>query len=630
VRNIGKLGAAATAALVVLASPAPAAVAGQVAGPAAGPAILRACAAPASPDWAQCLTLVRTGIPSHLGASADVTPAGYGPASLQGAYGLTAAAASSGKGQTVALVDAYNDPAAAINLATYRSQYGLPPCTTATGCFRKVNQQGKTSPLPPAAGPTGWATEESLDLDMVSAICPNCRIVLVEANTSNLSDLGAAVKAAVALGAGFISNSYSAPEWSGDSTFESDYNHPGIVVTASAGDDGFGVEYPAASRYVTAVGGTNLTADPSTARGWKELAWGDGLSGPGDGTGSGCSAWETRPSWQTFSGCTHRAVADVAADADPNTGVAIYDSYDQSGWLEVGGTSAASPIIAATFALAGLPGRGDNPAWYLYQQASQLNDVTGGSNGSCSPAYLCQGGPGYDGPTGLGTPDGTAAFRAVSHTVTVTSPGTRSSVKGTTIKPLKITATDPDPVQKLTYRATGLPAGLSISGSTGVISGTPTKVGISKVAVSATDETGASGSVTFSWRVHSVGAIRSGLSSSRCIIDHSGRIEISSCGSTPQRWRLSPRSGGTVTIALAAATGTCMTVQGAGTASQTKVIAATCSTSTSQRWTIGSHGHLIGLHSGKCLADPAAGPNGTQLEIVSCSDTATSERWILP
>ena len=280
----------------------------------------RACSAPAGPNYAQCLVLVRTGVATHKGVARDVTPVGYGPSSLQAAYNLTLAAAASGKGQTVAIVDAYDDPDAESDLAVYRAQYGLPPCTTANGCFDKVNQEGEVGPLPAAAGTTGWATEESLDLDMVSAICPNCHIMLVEADNNLFDDMGAGVDSAVALGSQFVSNSYAGPEASGDTAYTAYYDHPGVAVTVAAGDSGYGVEFPAASPYVTAVGGTELIADKAAARGWAEQVWGNGTSGTdGDGTGSGCSAYEAKPSWQADTGCGNRTVADVAADADPYT-----------------------------------------------------------------------------------------------------------------------------------------------------------------------------------------------------------------------------------------------------------------------------------------------------------------------
>lgn len=338
-------------------------------------------------------------------ASSNTTPSGYGPSDLRSAYNLAAAAASNGGGQTVAIVDAYNDPNAESDLGVYRSQYGIPACTTANGCFRKVNQSGGAN-YPRNNG--GWAQEISLDLDMVSAICPNCHILLVEASSSSLTDLGTAVNEAARLGATEISNSYGGGESSSDSSYDSSYyNHPGIAITASSGDSGYGVEYPAASQYVTAVGGTTLNR-ASNSRGWSETAW--------NSAGSGCSADDAQPSWQSSVGnitgvCGKRAVADVSAVADPNTGVAVYDSFRYqglSGWLVFGGTSVASPVIASVYALAG-NAAGVSYGSYPYSHTSSLNDVTSGSNGSCGN-LLCNATSGWDGPTGLGTPNGTGGF----------------------------------------------------------------------------------------------------------------------------------------------------------------------------------------------------------------------------
>ena len=331
--------------------------------------------------------------------AAGPQPSGYAPCDLQSAYNLPSSTA--GASQTVAIVDAYDDPNAESDLQVYRSQFGLPPCTTANGCFRKVNQTGGTSYPAPSGG---WAQEISLDIDMVSAACPNCRILLVEASSASYANLGAAVDQAAFLGANAISNSYGGPEGLGETTYDGYYNHPGIAVTVSSGDNGYGVEYPAASPYVTAVGGTTL-AKASTTRGWSETVW--------TGAGSGCSGYESKPSWQHDAGCPRRTVADVAADADPNTGVAVYDSYAYqgvSGWLVFGGTSVASPIIASTYALAGLtPASNAGSSSYDPAKAFYLNDVTTGSNGSCG-TYLCNGAVGYDGPTGNGTPNGVGAF----------------------------------------------------------------------------------------------------------------------------------------------------------------------------------------------------------------------------
>ena len=389
------------------------------------PADVRAVCGTPVRNHAECLALLRTNVKAHKGLFApDSAPSGYGPSDLQSAYNLPSATA--GSGETVAIVDAGNDPTAEADLGVYRAQYGLPPCTTANGCFKKVNQEGQQGSYPPSTG--NWPLEESLDIDMVSAICPNCRILLVEANSTSLADMGASVNEAVALGAKFISNSYSTSESSSETGWDSSYyNHPGVAITASAGDNGYGTGYPSASQYVTSVGGTTLTRDASTARGWTETAW--GTSSGGEGTGSGCSAYEAKPSWQADTGCAKRTVADVSADADPNTGVAVYDTTGQGGWLVVGGTSVSSPVMASTFALAGTPAAGTYPSSYPYLNASGgLNDVTSGANGNCTPAYLCTAGPGYDGPTGLGTPNGTSAFVPVTYgtltgTVTDTSTG---------------------------------------------------------------------------------------------------------------------------------------------------------------------------------------------------------------
>jgi hypothetical protein len=359
--------------------------------------------------YARCFAIVRT--PSSKTITPDVSgpPSGaLGPVQIQSAYDLP----SAGGGQTVAIVDAYGDSDAESDLAAFRSQYELPACTTANGCFRKVDQTGGTN-YP--ADDSDWGVETSLDLDAVSSACPNCNILLVEADDNSNGNLEAAVDEAVALGAKFVSNSYGGSEYSGEQTDDQAYNHPGVVVTASAGDDGYGVSYPAASPYVTAVGGSTLTQDSSVARGWDETVWGS--SGGNEGTGSGCSADEPQPSFQQDvpqldAACQNRADDDVAADADPVSGLAVYDSLGYGGWLQVGGTSLASPLIAATYALAGTPIAGTYPNSYPYldpSRSSDLFDVTSGADGPCGNV-LCTAGPGWDGPTGLGTPDGVRAF----------------------------------------------------------------------------------------------------------------------------------------------------------------------------------------------------------------------------
>jgi subtilase family serine protease len=383
------LGAAAAATLAV-------AVPAAAASPARHRGSERTCAVHPSAGAATCFARVVTinGAVMHGKPRPAATPSGYGPADIRSAYNLGSSASG---GRTVAIVDAYDDPTAASDLNTYRSQFGLAACTTSNGCFRKVNQTGGTSyPRTDA----GWATEISLDLDMVSAACPDCHILLVEANSSSFSDLGTAVNyAASQPGVVAISNSYGGS----DSSAMSAYNHPGIAVTASTGDSGYGVESPASFDSVVAVGGTSLTR-ASNSRGWSETAW--------SGAGSGCSMYNAKPSWQTSATqCSGKANADVSAVADPNTGVAVYDStpyQGYSGWQVYGGTSASSPIVASVYALSG--NTSGYPASYTWAHTSGLNDVTSGSNGSCSPSVWCTAGSGWDGPTGLGTPNGTSAF----------------------------------------------------------------------------------------------------------------------------------------------------------------------------------------------------------------------------
>jgi subtilase family serine protease len=365
------------------------------------------CATPALGHVACNAILVETVTASGQNVPA-VTPSGFGPADLRSAYNLPSTTA--GTGQTVAIVDAYDDPNAEADMNTYRAQFGLPACTTANGCFRKVGQNGTNSyPLP--AG--GWSQEISLDLDMASAICPNCHILLVEANSSIMFSLGAAVNTAVRLGATVVSNSYGGRETFLDTWYDNAYfNHPGVAITASTGDAGFTVEYPAASRFVTAVGGTRLTRDSST-RGWSESVWSTSAT---EGAGSGCSTRDARPSWQSAvpaitAVCAKRALADVSAVADPATGVAVYDSFaykGHSGWLVFGGTSVSSPIIASTYALAGNAASVTYGS-YPYGHSGSLFDVTAGQTAACGNA-LCKAGTGWDGPTGLGTPNGTGAF----------------------------------------------------------------------------------------------------------------------------------------------------------------------------------------------------------------------------
>ncbi len=351
------------------------------------------CPGSAAPGTARChAQVVATGAGKPV---VNALPTGYGPVEFRAAYGL----AGSGAGQTVAIVDAYDDPAAEKDLGSYSIYYGLPSCTTANGCFKKVNQTGGTR-YPRANA--GWALEISLDVQVVHAACPDCHILLVEANSNRFSDLLTAVSYATGH-ADVVSISWGGSEFSSEttSTYDGHFN-VGKPITVSSGDSGYGASYPAASRYVTAVGGTTLTLNSDNTRA-SEAAW--------SGSGSGCSAYEQKPAWQTDTGCSRRTIADVSADADPSTGASVYDSYGyngQKGWFKVGGTSLSSPLIAATYAVAGNAGSITDGS-YPYTHSSSLYDVTSGSNGSCG-SYLCNAGMGYDGPTGLGTPIGTGGF----------------------------------------------------------------------------------------------------------------------------------------------------------------------------------------------------------------------------
>lgn len=344
----------------------------------------RACA-DAPSGYAQCLALVRTDI--HGLISPD-TPAGYSPADLQSAYSLTKYSASKGSAETVAVVDAYDDPDAAADLAVYRSAYGLRPCTAANHCYAKKAFTLQRN--------TGWGEEESVDLDMVSAICPKCKILLVEAANNDISSLASAEKYATAH-ADYVSNSWSGNE--GSRAYDDDFNVSGVAITAATGDVGYNktAQWPAILPTVTAVGGTTL----SSYKPREESAW--------SFAGSGCSHVYAKPAFQhdVNTGCSDRAEADTSADADPNTGVAVYDTDGESGWLVFGGTSVAAPIIASVFALGG--NRANNNDTHLYGHKSSLHDITSGQNGTCGKP-LCEAGPGWDGPTGLGTPNGIAAF----------------------------------------------------------------------------------------------------------------------------------------------------------------------------------------------------------------------------
>jgi subtilase family serine protease len=353
----------------------------------------RVCAH-ASTGYAACDAHVRTN--SNLKPLATQGPTGYSPTQLRGAYGIPATSSTT----TVAIVDAYAHPNAAADLAAYRNQFGLGAAN-----LTQMNQSGGS--ITTVAGNTGWGQEEMLDLEMVSAMCATCHILYVGANSASFNDLATAVNRAATAGAMVISNSYGGNEFSTETSLASSYNHPGVTITASTGDSGYGAQAPAAFNTVVAVGGTHLVLSGNTRS--SETVW--------SGAGSGCSAYIGKPTWQHDGSCARRTIGDTAAVADPATGVSVYDSYGSTGgnnWYVFGGTSVAAPLIGGIY---GVTGHGSpSAASTLYAAGASLFDVTSGSNGRCTHgknttgAYLCSGVAGYDGPTGNGTPIGVAAY----------------------------------------------------------------------------------------------------------------------------------------------------------------------------------------------------------------------------
>ena len=369
------------------------------------------------PGVANCLAMIVTdddGVPLAFDPNKQEVP-GFSPKQLRAAYGVSGVASGQ---PIIGIVDAYFDPAALSDVKIYSKQFNLPVLPKCHGavasslvpCLEIVNQRGGHK-LPTTVG---WTDEQSIDLDMAHALCENCSILLIEADTNGLGDLFPSENTAANLGANVISNSWISAEFPGEPSADAQFfTHPGVVLTAGTGDHGYadGIGYPAISPNVVGVGGTSLFFSANGKKYSSEIAW--------SGTGSGCSAVEPRPSWQpSLSGCPdNRTMADIAVVGDPDTGVAVYSSGDCSGgascWFDVGGTSISSPIVAAMYALAGNIQAGNmQAASMLYANASKRNsrDIDTGSNGTCAFAYLCNAVPGYDGPTGLGTPKGLGIF----------------------------------------------------------------------------------------------------------------------------------------------------------------------------------------------------------------------------
>jgi IPT/TIG domain/Subtilase family len=453
------LPAALTGALVLLALAFPGA---SVASPSAGPAAragaklhlhkpsLSAAGSSNKPHWAcpegACDAIVLS--PSAKVAQGSGERKGLDPQDLQSAYKIPAKLESP---QTVALVDAFGYPDAESDLAKYRERYGLPPCKKSNGCFKKVNEKGDEAKYP--AEEEGWDVEAALDEDMVSAACPECHILLVEGSTELPEDLGESVNTAVELGANVVSNSYGYPELlkeycgtKGCSQYNGDYEHPGVLILASAGDAGYAdayyglrsTDFPAASPNVVAVGGTALFRDEGNPRGWFEEVWNEPFLEIG--TGSGCTVDQTKPAWQTEKGCSKRIDNDIAAVAAVVTPVSLrIDGI----WDLAGGTSVASPLVAGIEAYASAHERSLG-AQAFYQDPSSLYDVTegfdwnsldaSGTSECAANEYLCNAELGYDGPTGLGTPDGIPVEAGEPPTITKVSPKKGPAAGGTTVK----------------------------------------------------------------------------------------------------------------------------------------------------------------------------------------------------
>ena len=345
----------------------------------------------------RCLAQARVSATDSYTMFASAAPKGYGPDELRQAYSIPTSGTSA---PTVAIVVAYGYKKLAADLAAYRDYYGLPPCTVASGCLTIVNQHGDPSPLPPEPSlDNDWTLETMLDVAMVSAACPRCKLLVLQCNDSG-SGLLDGQDSAVELGADVISDSWGGPEVPGFSYdgVETHFDHPTVATFVATGDAGYnssgaGPDYPGTSAHVIAVGGTRLVADSDASRGFTETAWSHG--------GSACSLTIDKPSYQSMSPCAHRASADIAAVGDPGTGVAVYHSRTNPPWKVLGGTSASAPLMAGLFAAID---RGRETAANLAEHTDALHDVTAGKNGNCN-SILCAAAKGWDGPTGLGTPN---------------------------------------------------------------------------------------------------------------------------------------------------------------------------------------------------------------------------------
>jgi hypothetical protein len=384
-----------------------AAMAGQAPSAPHAAGMRRAC--PAVPaGQMRCFALYRPqyAVNRALAQGHKTHPQGWGPKALERVYRLPVSRDSH---QTIAVSIAFRTPSLAKYLKVYREHYGLPPCTEASGCLRIVNQKGHVTPRAPSGLGSGWDLETTLDVSMISAACPHCRILVVQASDNSDINLARTDVTAARLGADVISNSYGARENGQTQTLRKDYLRPGHMVVASSGDSGFdAANFPANLGGVTAVGGTEFRHAPGP-RGVTERVWNqpDFFAA----ATSSCSAYVAKPAWQHDRHCPGRTIADISAVA---SNIPIFNSF-YGGWVTVGGTSVSAPFISGVFGLAG-NATSITPR-YLYQHKADFFDVTRGNNvliGAavkvCGGDYLCKARKGYDAPTGLGTPDGIAGF----------------------------------------------------------------------------------------------------------------------------------------------------------------------------------------------------------------------------
>ncbi|MGH3407534.1 MAG: ricin-type beta-trefoil lectin domain protein, partial [Streptosporangiaceae bacterium] len=571
------------------------------------------------------------------------TPAGLGPADLQGAYRLQSA--TEGTRQTIAVIGAGADPTAASDLAVYRSKYGLAPCTTGDGCLSIVNENG--GPGLPGSYISNWTDEYALDLDIVSAICPNCHILLVEASSSNIADLATAANtAATTPGVHVVDNTYLGTEFSGETAYDSDYDHPGVAMTAAAGDAGYSglINYPAASPYVTSVGGTVLT-QKTTGGLWSDTsAW--------SGTVSGCSLYEPKPAWQKDPSCAGRADNDISAVAATGAdgvvnplAIAYYNSSNTTCtapdcWSEGGGTAASADVIAGIYALAGTPAAGTNPASYPYLNPGGsyttpgkpypyddgLNDITAGSTGTCSITYLCTAGAGYDAPTGLGAPASTLSLTASGGT---TGEITFAQVPGYCLTNEDQTLANHNPIQVwgCTGKANSQQWTLEANGTIQIGSGwcisttgAGTKNGDTVILYSC------NGSAQEQWQVTAAGQLLN-QTSGFCISTpstSSDQMVIDTCDATSVSQRLTfpypvPVSAGE--ISSQSSPNLCADDQGDKLTDGNPVDLDKCGGSAAQQWTIEANGQ-IQLAPGYCLNLDPDGPPAGSADLVACGSAA--------